>query len=99
MPEGNRRIEIQRRATSPGPPWVTYAQPWARVTMPTGREFFTDANLVQGQARAVFRFRFIAGIEVTDRLKWDGRTWDIQSVVDEDGAHRWTVLHSVEHPR
>ena len=98
MPEGNRRIELQRRE-SDRDPWVTYAQPWARVMMPSGREFFIGANPVQGQARAMFRFRFIVGIEVTDRLKWDGRTWDIQSVVDEDGAHRWTVLHSVEHPR
>ena len=97
MPEGNRRIELQRRASARDPE-VTYAQPWARVTLPTGKEFFTDANPVQGQARAVFRFRFMAGVEVTDRLQWDGRTWDIQSVVDEDGAHRWTVLAAVEAP-
>ena len=79
--------------------WATYARPWAQVMMPTGREFFSEANPVQGQARVMFRFRFLAGIAVTDRVQWDGRDWDIQSVVDEDGAHRWTVLHAVETPR
>ena len=97
MREGNRRIELQRRETSRDP-WVTYAQPWARVMMPTGREFFSEANPVQGQERAVFRFRFIASVAVTDRVLWDGRKWDVQSVVDEDGAHRWISLHAVETP-
>ncbi len=102
MPEGNRQIELQRETPAtvdeigrPGTPtWTTYASPWARVTQPRGQEFFTNANPVQGRRSAVFRVRYVAGIKVTDRVKWNGLDYDIHDVVDEGGNHRWVALHT-----
>ena len=102
MPEGNRQIALQRVTPAtvdeigrPRPAtWVTYASPWARVTQPRGQEFFTNANPVQGRQSAVFRIRHVAGIAVTDRVKWNGRDYDIHDVVDEGGDHRWVALHT-----
>ena len=83
--------EIGRPVT---PTWATYAKPWARVTQPRGQEFFTNANPVQGRRSAVFRFRYVAGIAVTHRVKWNGLDYDIHDVVDEGGNHRWVELHT-----
>ena len=102
MPEGNRQIELQRETPAtvdeigrPRPAtWTTYAEPWARVTQPRGQEFFTNANPVQGRQPAVFRFRYAAGIRVTDRVWWHGLHYDIHGVVDEGGDHRWVELHT-----
>ena len=101
MPEGNRQIALQREAPAPpdelGRPrtaWTTYAEPWARVTQAGGQEFFTNANLVQGRQPAVFRFRYVAGIKVTDQVRWNGLAYDIHAVVDEGGDHRWVELHT-----
>ena len=102
MPEGNRQIELQHVTEAPpdalgrpqAPTWTTYATPWARVTQPGGQEFFTNANPVQGRQPAVFRFRYVAGIKVTHRVRWNELTYDIHGVVDEGGDHRWVELHT-----
>ena len=102
MPEGNRQIELQLLTPATvdeigrpvTPTWATYASPWALVTQPRGQEFFTNANPVQGRRAAVFRFRYVAGIRVTDRVRWNGRDYDIHDVVDEGGDHRWVELHT-----
>ncbi len=102
MPEGNRQIELQREdpptldeiGRPQVPTWTTYATPWARVTQPRGQEFFTNANQVQGRQPAVFRFRYVAGIKVTHRVRWNERPYDIHAVVDEGGDHRWVELHT-----
>ena len=102
MPEGNRQIELQHVTEAPpdeiGRPrpatWTTYATPWARVTQPGGQEFFTNANPVQGRRSAVFRIRYVAGIAVTHRVRWNGLDYDIHDVVDEGGNHRWVELHT-----
>ena len=84
--------EVGRPGT---PTWTTYAEPWVRVTQPRGQEFFTNANPVQGRQPAVFRFRYVAGIQ--GHPSGCGGTdshYDIHGVVDEGGDHRWVELHT-----
>ena len=100
MPEGNRRIEIQRETETvddlgrKSRSWATVATAWARLMTPGGQEFFTDANPVQARERAVFRIRYVPDVQVTDRVRWDGRVYNIHAVVDEKGGHRWLQLQT-----
>lgn len=71
--------------------WATVAEPWARVMETPGREFLSGDYKAEEKAVFVVRWR---AIDSTDRVRWGGRTWRIDSVT---GTKRegFSYLHCV----
>lgn len=79
----DRRITIQANATvidqngQPVPGWTTRATVWAQVKQTAGREFLA-AEQILAEERAVFLIRWRGDIAATDRILWDGKTYDVK---------------------
>lgn len=67
--------------------WQDVATLWASVEPLAGREFFVNREM-QGELTARVRLRYRAGVTPKMRLLYDGRVFEIQSVmnVGEDGV-------------
>jgi SPP1 family predicted phage head-tail adaptor len=65
--------------------WQDVATLWASVEPLSGREFFANAEM-QGELTARVRLRYRPGVTPKMRLQYDGRIFEIQSVmnVNED---------------
>jgi len=97
------RVTIQaatRTANSFGeeaPAWNDAQTAWAEVRpmMATAREKMAPgAEILQARAPYQVRMRFFSGLSpVSHRLVWEGRTLEIESVLDPDGRrHEQVVL-------
>jgi SPP1 family predicted phage head-tail adaptor len=81
----DRRVTIQRKTVIQDPygeeieTWTDLATVSAQVTQQSGREFLA-AETVQAVVRVLFRLRWIADIQATDRVIYGGRSHDIQEV-------------------
>lgn len=99
----DRRIEIGLpvNAGNSGEPWVPGAPAWQSLA-------FVRAQLVQGsteefirafgeehQGAAVFRIRYLAGVTLTHRVRYDGRTFDLKEI-KEIGRRRGLELRCEE---
>ncbi len=74
----------------PGPPVETVR--WASVTPVPGTERFANAeNAASAPMRFVFRWKKRL-VQVTDRLRHDGRIFEIQSVTEIGFREGWEVL-------
>lgn len=90
MRAGNldREIQITRTTTAPNPdePWVpgeptteVFATVRAQVVQQGTDEFM--ANYGEGQRTiTVFRIRWLAGVELTDQVLYEGRTFDLKEI-------------------
>jgi SPP1 family predicted phage head-tail adaptor len=67
--------------------WVPRCTVWAHERSLTGREALA-AQQVAAVLSSVWEIHYRADIRVTDRLVFNGRTLQIQSVVDPDDARR-----------
>lgn len=87
----DRRIVLQAFTTTQdgygeeNESWSTFATVWAQVMPFTGRERFV-ADQVSGEADTRFRIRWRSDIDVTQRIVYDGDTYDIEGVI-EIGRH------------
>ncbi len=69
--------------------WTTYAQPYASVMSKGGREFW-KVDQVAADVSHVWYCPYDANVAAATpdmRIVWDGKTYEILSVVDIDLAH------------
>lgn len=76
--------------------WSDVATVRAAYEPQSGKEAYAEA---QQQAEAVvrFRIRYRAGIVPKMRILFDGRVFDIQSVIDVYGRRKQLQLMAIEH--
>lgn len=97
-----QRVEIQTLTTTQDgygemvESWATLATVWGemRPSLRATREAF-GASVEQRSARTTYecKLRYKAGLDpYRTRLVWDGRTFDVESVMDPDGRTRELVL-------
>lgn len=67
--------------------WTTFATVWAAVEPLRGREFW-DAQQLNAEVTARIRLRYLSGVGPTMRVVYDGRTFEVDSVIDVDERHR-----------
>lgn len=88
--ELDRSIVIQAKTStqdSYGQPVDTWAKIHSSATLPAkytglpGSEGFTDPQFI-GRQLAQFKIRFRDDVTVLSRIVYNGRIWDIQSVVE-----------------
>lgn len=93
----NQRVTLERFTSDvdeigqPIEAWVTLATVWAAVEPQAGREFVA-AGAVQSQLTTKIRIRWRAGLTSGDRVTHEGKTYDVQSVIDYRSARREIVL-------
>jgi len=74
--------------------WATVATVWAAVEMLSGRELFVAQ---QAQSEATVRFRIRRrDADAKMRVSWDGRTFQVESVIHDPTNRRETLLLCVE---
>ena len=97
----NRRATIQQRSTGKDTfgqqsmTWTDYLPVWAYIEPMTGRELIA-AQAQQSEVTHQVVIRYRAGITAAMRLVYEGRIFDILSVVDTDTQHRRLVLQCAE---
>lgn len=63
--------------------WSTYAQAWANVQPLTGRELFASQQ-VNAEQTVRITIRALSGVVPTMRVLFDGRYYEILSVIDRE---------------
>lgn len=97
----NQRITLQQRAQVQNGlgedegPWVDFATVWAQAEPLRGREFFAAAQL-QDTTDVRFRMRWRSGVTPLMRVVWRSKPYDIQAVIETDGAMRALELMTVQ---
>lgn len=73
--------------------WALLFTCHARVTYPAAREIFASGQ-VQGQLDALFRIRRRTSATPTtaDRIRYDGKTYDIVSVNEVGRREGWDIV-------
>jgi SPP1 family predicted phage head-tail adaptor len=97
----NRRIIIQKKQMSrdadgyPAEIWVTQSVRWAQVLTTGGGEFYA-AQRVNAETTAVFKTRYVQGINTGMRIKYGERIFDILSISDTDGQRKELSISAKE---
>lgn len=97
------RVEIVRAAVTRDASgaevktWPTLAHRWAQVRPLNGQEQL-QAQQAQASMTHRIRIRYYEGLTVEDRIKFDGRFFDINSIADQDERHREMLLMCSESP-
>lgn len=100
--ELDKRIAIQFATPTQGDTgevtdsWSTYAERWAAMDIPSGKEFFAAETLIS-ENTVLFRLYYTAGVTTKMRVSWDGRLFDIESA-PADQRNNVLVLVCVERP-
>lgn len=95
------RVAIQSRTLSadsyggPVATWTTEATRWGQITPLSGRELW-QAQQVRPDVTHQVALRYYDGLKPRHRLLVEGRTFQIQSVVDLENRHRQQVCICVE---
>jgi SPP1 family predicted phage head-tail adaptor len=98
MQAGNLRHRIAIQTNTPtqdsyGQPvesWATVATVWAAVDMLTGRELYT-AQQAQSEVNVRMTIRR-RDVDAKQRVSWDSRTFDVESVIHDPTNNRMTQL-------
>lgn len=73
--------------------WATYCTAWACIEPLSGREFLSAAALQSDVAvRITVRAEDVEGVTPQHRVLWNGKTYDIVSVVNVFERGRWAQL-------
>ncbi|MED0676983.1 phage head closure protein [Aneurinibacillus thermoaerophilus] len=97
----NRRIRLQRRESAKDDEgivtegWADVATVWAAIEPLRGREYFAAAT-VNAENTVRIRMRYRRGITPDMRVLYDGRVFEIQSVIDVNEMHREIHLMTQE---
>ena len=75
--------------------WGTFATDWASPEPLRGQEFL-EARRLQANLDIRFRLRYRSGIKPAMRILYDGRTFEIVSVIHVSENHRELQLMCVE---
>lgn len=92
----NRRITIQQRSSTPDSygqqsgAWTDVVTCWAGIEPLTGRELLA-AQAVNTENTHQVKLRYRTGITAAMRVVYQGRLFNILSVIDPDTAH--VALH------
>lgn len=60
--------------------WSTWAIVWASIEPNSGRRYF-EAKQANAEVEGLMRIRYRSGLEPTFRISYDGRTFQIISIV------------------
>jgi len=71
--------------------WSTYAQPFAAVEPLRGREYFASQQF-NAEITTRIRLRYLSGVTPKMRVSFDGRIYNIQSIIDVSERNRETHL-------
>lgn len=89
----NRKVVVQQKTATtdtyggPSYSWATYATLWAGVYPARGREIIA-AMAERGEMLTKFVCRYVAGITEDMRLSFDGKYYNIVSVIDVNDRHK-----------
>lgn len=89
----HHRVTIQEHVTGqdefgqPIDTWADVATVWAAVEPLRGREYFA-AQQVNAEVTARIRTRYRKGVRPSMRVLYDGRLYDILSVIDPEERHQ-----------
>lgn len=75
--------------------WSTFATVFAGVEPVKGREYF-GAGRINAETTHLIVLRWLAGVDETMRIAFDGRVFDIQAVINKDERDRDLELTCVE---
>lgn len=67
--------------------WVDQASVWAHVAPQSGREYFA-AQQVQSEVSTRITIRYRDDVDATCRIKYRGKTYNIEAVLPDDGSGR-----------
>lgn len=67
--------------------WGMFSLVWAAVEPIRGREYF-DAETHQGEVSVRILIRYLSGVTEKMRVSYDGRLYNIESVIDKRENHR-----------
>jgi SPP1 family predicted phage head-tail adaptor len=103
MHAGNlkHRIIIQQRTNTqdasgqPLETWSTFATVWANITPLIGRDYLAARQLVDEVDHDV-TIRYRSGVLPKMRISYDGRTFEIISVINKDEGDAWMYLKCKE---
>lgn len=71
--------------------WTVYATVWAQVRQATGREaWYRQQTNASGAWTIGIRYR--ADVTTKHRVVYDGRTFEVRAVTDEDQRRRYLLL-------
>jgi SPP1 family predicted phage head-tail adaptor len=75
--------------------WVQDVSVWCMIKTVQGREYFTAAA---SQSEKTYRFviRYRSGINSTMRIKYNGRIFDIDSVINDDELNKTLTIIAKE---
>lgn len=94
----DRRVTIRRYTSTvdeygdPVQAWTDLATVSANVRQESGREFMAAATEM-GSRKVIFRLRWLAGLTVTDQVRFEGHDHDIHEV-RELGRRAGLELHT-----
>lgn len=95
------RVTIEQQSVSRGTDgeeivsWVELATVWAAVEPLSGREFFA-ANQIQSELSHRIRMRHRGDVTPKMRVHWDGRLFDVETVIADRTHARELHLMCVE---
>lgn len=75
--------------------WNDTAYPWAKVEPLQGRELAT-AQTVNAETTTRITMRYLAGVIPANRITFDGKYYNLQSVVDPELKHRELIIMASE---
>jgi SPP1 family predicted phage head-tail adaptor len=96
----NKRATIQRLVAgspaqdaygAPNETWQDFKAVWAGIEPLTGREYFAQQQ-IQNEVNIRVRIRYLSGVTEKMRVVYRGRIFDIESIIDEQEAHRELIL-------
>ena len=71
--------------------WSLLAEVWAAVEPLNGREYFA-ANAVQSETTTRIRLRYLADLNVVDRINHEGTLYNINSIINPPSGDAELVL-------
>lgn len=92
-----RWLTIQQPAASQNargeevPAWTTFATVWGAIVPASGREMLT-AQQIQAVVTHKITIRYLAGLDPSMRVLYNGRYFDIQAVIDINEQQRQMEL-------
>ena len=98
----NKRIVLERRGTSQGTTgqvienWAPFYTGWASINPVAGREYF-NASGERAEITHQLEMRYGVTVKPKDRACYNGRVFDIRSVLNEREQNRKLILMAVEH--
>ena len=90
------RATVRAEHNLPEPKWVQVAEFYASIEPVAGREYF-QAQQVQNSTTHRIRCRYRPGINSKQQIRFRGRTFELQSVLNLEERNEWLEIMAVEH--